>query len=528
MTNSIITKIGLVGLGLTALTGCDPWGNLRVDNYNYMEQGLWDKEVVATSAGMYVRLPAAGALVWVTPDGSSSTVDLHGAETTRLVAAPDGETLLVFGSYPTCDTDDADIVTVEDCLNFDPDKLVLESMVYVVKNGEMIASSPIAAHYNALAFTSDGSHAVAYLDFSKATDIDFNGLLNLTEVVFIDMQSAATTSVPVGFAADRILFSSDDEKAVVLSESKVVVVDLTSTNYDILVQYALSLDVDDEVRPQDAELTPDGQHCILTVEGSSDLYVLDLENESINIVDLDGAPAALGVESVGDKTALVYQYEAQVDLIEHDYFSVESILLDEPSNNIAVGDGFALLYNVSNSNYHDVYRLETTNSDLIEYRMENPVESLQIAPDGAHAVAVTRPESASSDPLEAYADERYGIEVLDLVSDRGSHISLVSNSQPLGVAFSKDSVYALVLLDGLDDLLKINLTTGNAESLDLVDTPMSLGAFGEDGFFITHDSALGLVSFFDPATDTFTSVGGFATGGLFDDERMLVQNTEED
>jgi hypothetical protein len=84
-----------------------------------------------------------------------------------------------------------------------------------------------------------------------------------------------------------------------------------------------------------------------------------------------------------------------------------------------------------------------------------------------------------------------------------------------------------VLLDGLDDLLKINLTTGTAESLDLVDTPMGLGAFGEDGFFITHDSALGLVSFFYPATDTFTSVGGFATGGLFDDERMLVKSTEE-
>jgi DNA-binding beta-propeller fold protein YncE len=528
MTKSIITKIGMVGLGLTTLSGCNPWGNLPVNDYNHIDQGLWDHDVIATGSGMYVRLPAAGELVWVTPDGTSTTVDLNGAETTRIVAAPDGETLLVFGSYPTCDTEDSDVETIEDCLDFDPEKLIWESMVYVVRGGEMIAASPIAAHYNALAFTSDGSHAVAYLDFSTAGDIDFNGLLNLTEVVFIDLQSAATTSVPVGFAADRILFTADDEKAVVLSESKVVVVDLTSTTYDVLVQYALSLDVDDEVKPQDAELTPDGQHCILTVSGSSDLYVLDLENESINIVDLDGAPAALGVESIGDKTALVYQYEAQVDLIEHDYFSVESIQLDEPSNNILVGDGFALLYNVSNSNYHDVYRLETGDSDLIEYRMENPVESMQIAPDSAHAVAVTRPEGASSDPLEAYADERYGIEVLDLVSDRGAHISQVSNSRPVGVAFSKDSVYALVLLDGLDDLLKINLTTGIAESLDLVDTPMGLGAFGEDSFFITHDSALGLVSFFDPATDTFTSVGGFATGGLFDDERMLVQSNSEE
>ena len=75
----------------------------------------------------------------------------------------------------------------------------------------------MGSHFNALAFTSDGNQAVAYLDYESSSDLDFGGLLNATEVVFMDLDSGATTPVPVGFAADRILFDKDDTKAVVFS-----------------------------------------------------------------------------------------------------------------------------------------------------------------------------------------------------------------------------------------------------------------------------------------------------------------------
>ena len=306
-----------------------------------------------------------------------------------------------------------------------------------------------------------------------------------------------------------------------------VVVELESGNYERLVTYSLSLDVDIEVRPQDAALTPDGRYALVTVQGSGDLYTLDLEAESINIVDLDASPSGMGVEKVSDTTALVYASRSQVDLLDHEYFDVETLDLDEPATNVQIGNGFAMLYNTSASNYHDIYRLDTADLNLVEYRAKNPVVSLQVSPDEGHAVAVTRPEPASGSGLEALTDQNWGIEILSLSSNSGHTINLISESQPVGVAFSGDSAYALVLLEGVDELLKLDLYAGTYTQLPLEDSPLGIGSFGSGGFYITHDAALGLVSFLDPDTGEISAVGQFAIGGLLSGETELPRTEEE-
>jgi len=510
-------------------SGCLSWDNLPYDYSRHMNDALWDANVIPTSDGVYVHLPHAKQVALVQPDGEWSLVDLLGGEPTRIVGAPDGESLLVFAEVPVCDSDEPGIKTVEDCLEKGDDgDLRWETEVDLVRDGALVgAPSPMGSHFNALAFTSDGSQAVAYLDYNEASSLDFGGLLNATEVVFMDLQTGDTTPVPVGFAADRILFDKDDTKAVVFSESQVVVVELESGNYERLVTYSLSLDVDIEVRPQDAALTPDGRYALVTVQGSGDLYTLDLEAESINIVDLDASPSGMGVEKVADTTALVYDTRRQVDLLDHEYFDVESIDLDEPATDITIGTGFAMLYNVSSTNYHDIYRLDTADMNLVEYRAKNPVESLQVSPDEGHAIAVTRPEPTSGTGLEALTDSNWGIEILSLNSNSGQSINLISESQPVGVAFSADSAYALVLLEGVDELLKLDLYAGTYSQLPLEDSPLGIGSFGSGGFYITHDAALGLVSFLDPDTGEISAVGNFAAGGLLGGETVLPRTEEE-
>ena len=143
-------------------------------------------------------------------------------------------------------------------------------------------------------------------------------------------------------------------------------------------------------------------------------------------MDLDANPSGMGVEKVSDLTALVYNNRPQVDLLDHEYFDIESLDLDEPATDIQVGNGFAMLYNTSDSNYHDVYRLDTEDLKLVEYRAKNPVVSLTIAPDEGHAVAITRPEPASGSGLEALTDNKWGVEILSLSSDSGRSINLIS------------------------------------------------------------------------------------------------------
>lgn len=511
---------------LLLLAACNTWDDLPGNNYNTLDAPLWDQDITAASDGLYVQLTRSGELVRVSADGTVEVVDLGHAQPKKVVLAPDKATLMVFTDALLCETDKPRVDSVEDC-NRENEDLKVESRLSLVSDAIAESTSAVAAHYNAVQFSNDGNTAVIYLDEESAnlSTLNVDGLLNPTEVVFVELDTGAAVQVPVGFAADRILFTPDDERAVVLSRSKVVVVDLTTGNYEQLVSFPLSLDVDDDVRPQDAALSPDGRYALLTVEGSGELYALDLESESINIVSLDAAPADMAVSVEADRTVLVYSSKLQVDVLEHEYFDVETLTLEEPANNILVRDRMALLYNTSTSNNrHDVIRLDLETSERIEYRMENPVSSLEIAPDGRTAVALMRTESGSGTGLESLADSNYGVAILDLASERGNNISLMSETRPVGLAFQGGelSKTALLLLEGKDDLLQLDLDTGTYLEVPLPDAPLGIGAFGESAFYITHDSALGLISFWNPAAEALETVSGFALSGLLNDETPLA------
>jgi hypothetical protein len=333
----------------------------------------------------------------------------------------------------------------------------------------------------------------------------------------------------VGFSASNVLFTADGTRAAVLSRSQVVLVDLTVDPYEKLVTYPLTLDADQEVDPLGAAITPDDQYLLMSVVGSGDLYVMDLMDESINIVDLAAAPAAMSVDASSDRTALVYANKAQVDVLEHRYFAVEAVPLDEPCDSIAeLGDGRALLYNRTAST-HDVYRLDLTSLDLVEYRVANPVTSLQVSADGNYAVALLRQEwDSGSTDIDAYFDEHWGLSILDLSTD--DNTDLVLEAAPVGLALGADGAtgepYALLLLEGVDSLVEVGLWSREVAEIELPAPPTGIGALPDGTFYITHEAALGLVSFLAPGSDALTQASGFAVEGLFTDDSLPAGEEE--
>lgn len=521
-------KILLPSAAALVLLACNPWENLPLDGWSWLDEPLWDDAVLAATDGLYVRLPHAGKLLRLTADGAEPTVvDLGIAEPTGMALGPDQATIVLFQTATTCVTDEPRVDEMSECPSEDR---VVDHQLALVRDGALMADvQPISvpSHYNRLAFSpwTEGGEAspvaVAYLDY-EGSSIDVDGVLNLTEVLFVDLRTGNTERVSVGFSASNILFTADATKAVVLSRSQVVVVDLTGEEYEVLVTYHLTLDADQEVDPMGAALTPDDRYLLMSVEGSGDLYAMDLDNESINIVDLDAPPSAMAVDSLMDRTALVYKSRAQVDILEHDYFDVESVELDEPCNAIAETDeGVVVLYN-DNASTHDVYRLDVETGDLVEYRLANPVNELMLTDDHSYAVALMRPESTSgSSGIDAEYDQRWGLSLIDLYDDDNTDLML--GSQPVGMAFSEDEAgepFVLLLLEGNDSLLQVSLWNEDVEEIALEAPPTGLGSLPDGQFYITHQSALGLISFLNPGDDVPTVVGGFATQGLFTDDTL--------
>ena len=89
-----------------------------------------------------------------------------------------------------------------------------------------------------------------------------------------------------------------------MSRSQVVAVDLST--FEKVLEAPLSLDADQQIDPSGAELAYDSESghttLLLTVSGSSDLYMLDLENEFWNIGDLGAIPSSIGVDNSSSKS----------------------------------------------------------------------------------------------------------------------------------------------------------------------------------------------------------------------------------
>lgn len=504
------------------------WNDLPSNGTLTLEQGLWDPAgAVATNDALYVRLSHSGGLARITPGGGAEVVELGEGNVRRIASAPDGQTVVAFVERYQCDPDDPRearrVRTVADCASAD---LTVETEIALVTGTTADPGQPINGAYNAIAFSDDGRYAIAYVDFSRG--IELQGVVNLTGIVLIDLVDNSSRLVTVGFAPDQVLFTYDEGgttvSAVVLSRNQVANVRL-GTDTPAVTRFPLTLDPDTLRDPTGVVLTPDGRFALISTANSPDLYAIDLVNESINIVDLSGTPSALAVDATADRTVLVYRNRSVVEVMEHQFFEVDLIDLDEGMDQITTYGGEALLW--GSGNQHDVYRLDLRTNALVEYRIQNPAVSMHVTPTREFAIALTRPEGGAGNSLDAIYDRNPGMEIIDLTDNDSEPFIL--EGQGRGVAFSSDGVNlnALVLQTGVDYLYRYDLYARKASEIELPAPPIAIGSLGEDGpFWITHDRALGLVSFFDPGDGSLTEVSGFAGGGLVDPIDLIDASEE--
>jgi hypothetical protein len=285
------------------------------------------------------------------------------------------------------------------------------------------------------------------------------------------------------------------------------------------VTFPLTLDPDSVVIPVGIELTPDGRYALISVAGSSDLYALDLLNKSINIVELSHNPTDMAVNEATDRTVLVYNSGSVVDVLEHEFFDIDTFNLDEPMRRIANGSTFSLLW--SDANEHDVYRLDLETNVLVEYRLQNPAISMHIAPTEEFAIALTRPENGFNSGIEGLYDSSPGMEIIDLDDDETQPFLLEGTGLGVSWASTEATLHALILQEGADYVYKLDMYTGRAENIELAEPPLAIGNMNDDTFFITHDIPLGLVTFLDPKTNETREVSGFASLGMADAIELL-------
>ncbi len=494
-----------------ALSGCG-WNTLPQGNSSYVDP-LWDPQgAVVSTDGLYFRLLESGGLVRVSPGEQAVTeVDIGEGIVTRIDPTPDADGVVALIERFGCVADEADLPrrpVADDCPRND---LVRTTELTVVRDAKAAKSTLLDGTYNAVRVSADGDYAVAWLDLATLNDVD--DVVNLTGVAVLDVARAESVLVPVGFAPERVLFTEDDAgntvRAVVLSRNQVALLELGDGPPRRTVTFPLALDDDESIDPLEVALTPDGRFALVTAVGRSDLYVLDLEDPAINIVELAGTPSAMVVVDDADLTALVFRDEAVLQLVDHASFSSRTVPLEESMDRILVHGGELLLH--GRRAQHDVYRYGLESGDLVEYRTQNPVSDLVVSPDGGFAVALTTEEFTGEGGVDAFYDQNPGMEILELGSDESTPFLLEGDG--LGLAFDEDG-RVLLLQQGQDYLYRYDLFARTEDTVRLSVPPRGVGALADGTLFVTQDAAFGLVSFL--TLPEAREVGGFAVPGLVD------------
>ncbi len=500
------------------LNGCG-WNYTTSEQRNLPDRP-WDPAVVVPADdGLYVPLPYAGALALVRPDGSSELVDIGPGRLGEVSTGPGGGSVAALVDRFTCEPDDPrdarGVDFAEDCAT----GLTVTREVGLLADGVLGESLPIPSHLNALEWAPDGGAAIAWLNADD--DVRLDGVVDLTSVQVLDLTQGAATPVSVGFAANGLLFTEAGDRAIVLSRSEVAVLDLASEPLTLEVVFPLTLDPDDLVDPVGVELTPDGQFALISVRGKDDLYILDLAEHSVNLVSLSGNPTAMFVDSDTDQTVFVYDNSATVDVLEHEYFELQTLQLDEPMNQIIDAGDRVVLYSTGSS-LHDAYLLELDTMALHEFRLENPATAMQLSPSNEFAVALTRPENGFGSGVEGIYDGSPGMEILDLRADIDGKIDTDSHpflleTQGIGLAFAQDdtNLEVLVLQTDQDYLYGLDLYTGTPREIELPEPPAAIGTMPDGTFYITHNVGLGLISFMEPLGTELVAASGFAAAELF-------------
>jgi hypothetical protein len=508
------TLFALALAAVSTTSGCG-WNHLPNQEIIDLPRQLWDPvDVVPTVDGLYVRLSRAGGLALLRPGQEEARlVELGEGRVTEVAVGPDQRTLVTFVERDYCVGDSDDELDPDDC------ETETRTEISLISNAEVTAQLDVVGTYNAVSYAEDGRYAIAYLDLSR--QVTLQGVTNLTSVVVLDLQTGDTTPVSVGFPAEQVLFADDPNgasKAMVLSDNAVAVVDLLQEQPTVETTFPLTLDPDRTVTPVGIDLTPDGRYALISVLGSADLYALDLQAQAINIVELASAPADMAVHGTADRTVLVYEQLAAVEVLDHQFFDVQHVQLEEPATDVLVGDDYAVLYHGAGG--RDLYRLDLPSGDLTEFRLQEAPLEVALAPDPRFAVALTR--AGGSVGGQALP----GMEILDLEDERSDRFLLEGTG--LGVAFSatESRLDALVLQDGIDYLYQLDLYSRDDTMIDLPAPPVAIGALPNGPFYITHADGLGMVSFLDPATGAVETVAGFGAFGLIDDIDPIAPEQE--
>jgi len=194
-----------------------------------------------------------------------------------------------------------------------------------------------------------GSQVLAIYDPSEGeTDFGEGGVINYFELNILDAEEGTNLPVSIDFTPENIAFSPDGHTCLLGRDYRLIHLDMDTVE---TVTFPLSLGPNDPREPRHIEISPDGEFAMILVDRFTDVYVLNLVDHTINILDLAGSAGDI-VFIPETRIALLPVPELWVAaVVDLDSAIPEEIALDFPATDVRISpDGTMVLFYADRGN----------------------------------------------------------------------------------------------------------------------------------------------------------------------------------
>lgn len=375
-----------------------------------------------------------------------------------------------------------------------------------------VRTADVRANFNAMELSPDGAWVVCYFDQAADSEGSAEGAQSYNEVSFVRLADGSHHPMVVGFNPREIQFTPDGERAVVVSDSYLAIVDLTS-DAPTPLRVEIAEDLLDPPKAEEVLLSPDGTLALVRQFGADTLAVVDLASGVLERVPVGSNPTDLDATPDGVLAVAVARDDQEIWIYDLADPFAEPMVLALPDGELfgsvvfAPDGSQALLYSTaSEAARYASWDLET--DDFQVHALVKPVAGMQLSPSGETAIVLhtkgNNGELTSDSPF-------YNEDALTLI-DLGAHFAnpIRLPDAPSGFAVTDDGQTGFVIM-GLEPYVEVlDLQTLLYDEIELKSAPVHVGVLPEtQTAFVSQEHELGRISFIDVEADVVQTITGF-------------------
>ncbi len=409
------------------------------------------------------------------------------------------------------------------------------SIIHAAPDRDRVVTIPVREGFNQLVIAPGGDHAFAYLDYDEIELGDDIGRFQDVNLVRLIDGEEEVFNIAVGFRVLEIEFDADGERAFVVTEDGISIVEMAQVDRDINAQpIEVSDDPLEDARTIDreVEITGDGQLALVRTSALQGVNLIDLSDRRGRLVHipLPSVPTDLDIYPDSSRALSVLKGARQVGVMELDRLGenpddVRLIEIEEGPTGLAAVDfqeNIALLYSIAEADPR-VVRLDLDSGAQEVWDVRKAIQGVHIGPGGSRAVLYHAQGDAprTEQAADVFIANSWAYTLLDMRSGF-TKLQTVA-TEPGEFVFSENNDWMfLVLNDPIQDVRqveRIHLPSFRVDSYRLGSPPEHIGLLPSSQaprVYISQQHPVGRMTFINIDSGDARTVTGFELNSQID------------